>query len=181
MAVARAILRHKNDEERYKVGDDLPEGDAVIESIEKDHVTVRRGEELLTLRLFEKRADNSAKLGKARRTIDNSDNKRLNQLTSRYREQILKDTTQLTQYLRFAPVRRNGNLIGYRIRARRDIGNFRKLGFKNNDVVTGMNGIALDNLAALSQFHTELAGRGPFRFHLLRAKKRLDLVLGLPQ
>lgn len=181
IAVARAILRHKNKEDRYKVGDALPESNAVLESIQRDHVTVRRGEELITMRLFEKRAGKPGKLGEAKRTIDNSGNKGLNQLTAKYRNEILGDVSQLSHYLRFSPVRRNGEMIGYRIRARRNISHFRKMGFKNNDVITGLNGISLDSIAALSRLHTELAGSGPFRFHLLRAKKRMDLVLGLPQ
>ena len=179
--VARAILRHKTEEGRYAIGDDLPEGDIVVESIARDHIVVRRENgRRHTLNLYQEKTEIPTELRNPQQTVDNTDNPKIAKLVAKYRSEILNDTARLSYYLRFRPERRNGKLIGYRIRARRDLQNFRKLGFKNNDIIIGINGVILDNIAALASVHTILAGSGPYRFHLLRKKDTVDLSLSLP-
>ncbi len=59
------------------------------------------------------------------------------------RSAILKDPGKLTDYIRISPYRRDGSIVGYRLRPGRDRTLFEQAGLENNDLAIELNGVDL--------------------------------------
>jgi len=151
---ARAIIADgKGVEEAYKVGQKLP-GDAVLREIYADRVILEYRGRLEALRL-PKDADANAMVSKStshnRRvgargvvqagTADNA------ALLRQYRDALINRPQTLMNLVNAAPVmdKTTGKLKGYRIRPGKDRKLLGRFGLKSGDVVTSVNGVALDN------------------------------------
>jgi general secretion pathway protein C len=156
-AVAMAIIADSSgNEEFYTIGAQIP-GGAVLEEIHPDKVIIKRNNRLETL-LLPKEVANSGPAGSSSRSptsrslfprsnVTRSVN--LNQgtgaLLRQYRDALINDPQSVMNLVRAQPVREGGRLIGYRIRPGKDRRLLRKFGLRSGDVVTGVNGISLDN------------------------------------
>ena len=149
---ARAIIADgKGQEEAYKVGQNLP-GNAVLREIYADRVILEYRGRLEALRL-PKESSPSVVVQKGpstqtRRpgvkqagTPDNA------ALLRQYREALINEPQSLMNLVNASPVteKGTGKLKGYRIRPGKDRKLLGRFGLKSGDVVTSVNGVALNN------------------------------------
>lgn len=153
--VAKAIIADAAGKENfYNLGALVP-GGAVLQEIFSDRVILKRNDRLETLRLS--KSSSGGVLGAARQTTrrpsasrrkrpsinyGNKDNKTI---LREYRDALINDPQSVMDLVRAQPVREHGKLIGYKIRPGRDRKLLRRFGLRSGDVVTGVNGISLDN------------------------------------
>jgi len=147
MTLASAIISSgkRGKELTYGVGDSVP-GNATIEEIYQTHVILMRNGRLETLKLPEKSIggiDNKSS-GKGKSALN------LNQTPDRIlgdiRRNIMKNPTSFGEYAIPVPVSKNGKLQGYRLRPQkkgREL--FKQFGLQRNDIVTQINGVALND------------------------------------
>lgn len=128
----------------YGLGDSVP-GNATIEEIHATHVILMRNGRLETLKLPEKSIGGTASNNSGTKSGLN-----LNQTPDRVlgdiRRDIMKNPTSFGQYAIPVPVSKNGKLQGYRLRPQkkgREL--FKQFGIKRNDIVTQVNGVALND------------------------------------
>lgn len=133
------IGRNQNDLKLYRVGDRLP-GAARLQEIRADHVLIRRnGQDEMLLLKPEKEL---IKVTPVERNALNQQTSGLSQL----RSQILEKPDELARLVSVQPVERGGVLVGYAVSPQPAAAQlFRKLGLRRGDVVTRLNGIALDS------------------------------------
>lgn len=62
------------------------------------------------------------------------------------RAAILKDPGKLTDYIRISPYRRDGSVVGYRLRPGKDRTLFDQAGLKNGDLAVELNGVDLTDM-----------------------------------
>lgn len=158
---AKAIIADAGgNEDFYSVGAAIP-GGAQLEEIHEDHVILRRNNQLETLRLPDDLTSNPGRAGMplaqpqsrtaTRRTNQNRKNSRLDpkastgEILKTWQGKLEQDPQELMSLVRAEPVERDGRLVGYRIRPNRDRSVMRKFGLRPGDIVTGVNGMALDN------------------------------------
>ncbi len=152
---ARAIIADgKGSEEAYKVGQKLP-GNAVLREIYTDRVILEYRGRLEALRLPKDSLANSqvprtlaTNSAQSRRrgvkqagTADNA------ALLRQYRDALINRPQTLMNLVNATPVtdKATGRLKGYRIRPGRDRKLLGRFGLKSGDVVTTVNGVALNN------------------------------------
>lgn len=149
---ARAIIADgKGVEEAYAVGQNLP-GNAVLREIYADRVILEYRGRLEALRLPKEDSDSvqvtKNKSRQARRpgvkqagTPDNA------ALLRQYRDALINRPQSLMNLVNATPVteKGSGKLKGYRIRPGKDRKLLGQFGLKSGDVVTSVNGVALDN------------------------------------
>ncbi len=139
---ALAIIAEKGgDEHVYAVGDALP-GNASLHSVHPDRVLLRRAGRLEALRL--PRADEGSggvTRASARRQVTTP------RATSSLREIIDRNPARITDVIRPQPVFRDGQQQGYRVYPGRERQQFAKLGLRPGDLITQINGMALDDPA----------------------------------
>jgi general secretion pathway protein C len=155
---ARAIIADgRGTEKAYGVDDTLP-GNAILREIYADRVILEHRGRLETLRLPKEKLPG----GTSSAVTTRSGNTRgaaapssgLNSATAepaallrQYREALVSDPQSLMNLVAAAPVtdRVTGRLKGYRIRPGKDKQLLGRFGLMSGDVVTSVNGVALDN------------------------------------
>lgn len=142
---AIAIIASGGINERfYRLGDSIP-GGATLKAVYPDRVLLERNFQMETLPL-PKSEDTGMKISKntstaAPITLSNATSGvKLSQL----RKQILKNPEQLSKMVHAKPITENGQFMGYRLSLRGNASLAQELGLKSGDIVTSVNGIALN-------------------------------------
>ncbi len=131
------IVDPAGQEQPYQVGDQLP-GGAVLYAVQSDRVLLRRKGRLETLKLpVETSGGVSASGGVRGSDADGALRGVRDTLRSNPRELIGKVSIQ--------PVRQDGEMMGYRLGTGVELGLLEQLGLQSGDVVTNVNGVALDS------------------------------------
>lgn len=162
---ARAIIADgKGEENSYGIGKTLP-GNAVLREIYADRVILEYRGRLETLRLpkeavvigFEpENGESQLNGGRVSQRFSNRAssvspgvvrNSQTSALLRQYREALINDPQSIMNLVSAEPVNEEGTgkLKGYRIGPGQDKALLRKFGLENGDVVTAVNGVALDN------------------------------------
>ena len=137
-----AIIAEGNGEERiYEIGDAIP-GGASIHAIRLDRVILERAGRLEELRLprSEELAGTTRRSSSTRRQAPVA-------RTATIRQAIEQSDIRLTDIIRPQPVFKDGRQQGYRVYPGRQRQQFGQLGLRPGDLVTQINGMALDDPA----------------------------------
>jgi general secretion pathway protein C len=138
--MAHAIIADgKGSDDVYFVKDKIP-GGAVLHEIYPDRVILNRSGSLETLRLPKLSEGLGMQSAQSSQPINSAPSARSMQSA------MSKKGMSFTDILRPQPFMPNGELKGYRIYPGRDRRKFAALGFRPGDLVTEINGQALDNL-----------------------------------
>jgi general secretion pathway protein C len=95
------------------------------------------------------------------------------------KQQVRANPTRFGQIARVRPARRDGSLIGYAIYPRGDEAIFQALGLEPGDIVTEVNGIALDSARGAMQLISRLRGVDQVQLRLLRDGVEMPLNIDL--
>ncbi|MDP3293282.1 MAG: type II secretion system protein GspC [Nevskia sp.] len=158
---SRALIATQGgDEKPYAVGDDIARG-VQLQAIFPDRVILLRGGKLETLRLDKDNPGGSllpSQVGDelVESPADDGENDILTSL-GEIRSEILADPSKVANYIRVQPVNTGGGLSGYRIYPGRDRTMFAAAGLRPGDVVTSVNGVALNDPARSLQLLSDLS------------------------
>ncbi len=131
----------------YRIGDELP-GGVGLHEVFADRVILDRNGVYETLTLPSKRMSFTGAKERGRSAGGGTAiSEEATELLHSYRELLLNDPQQLMGAVRTFPVRRNGQLMGYRIAPGRDRSLLSKFGLRPGDIVTAVNGISLNSPA----------------------------------
>ena len=138
-----AIISYKSKQESYFVDSDIKGTDASISEIYEDRVIldVNGVSEKLMLDGVDE-----AELGNKKLTSSTENNlaTKVKPVALKIdRQDLLKNPGKLTDYIRISPYRKDGEVLGYRLRAGKDKTLFEQAGFKKNDLAIELNGVDL--------------------------------------
>lgn len=186
---AMAVIESKRKQEQYGVGDKLPvSGEVSIAKILADRVVLNNGGRYELLMLFDESsmaAVASMPLEAVSRseapaaTVDKRDNRELTEMAAAYRQRLYSNPQSLSDVVKIAAVREDGALRGYRISAGKDKQQFESLGFQSNDIVTGVNGIALTDPGKAMELYRVMRSAEEASFNVMRGGEEVTLVVGL--
>ncbi|KZN44788.1 type II secretion system protein GspC [Pseudoalteromonas luteoviolacea] len=111
---------------------------------------------------------------KARKIGDNT----RSELAQR-RQELLNEPGKLFDYIRISPERRNGQLVGYRLRPGKDPELFKKMGLKNNDLAIAINGYQLTDMKQAMTAMNELRESTDANITIERDGRILDVQFSL--
>ncbi len=175
-ANARAIIGDpRGKEESYAIGDPLP-GGAKLSEIYPDRIILERNGRFETLRLPRERSP----AGAPAKPAATASSRQRNAALQRYRSEVKRNPSSFLSYVRATPARRNGKFIGFRLQAGRQRGVLEELGLKPGDIVTGVNGVAIDNPAKGIEALRALGEGQDVNVTLLRGGRELSLNFTLP-
>jgi general secretion pathway protein C len=188
-----AIIEYKKKQQVYAVDDDLPVGRRVkLAKVMADRVVIDNGGTYELLKLFDKstmqaaspapsravpapqaaRPQPAAGVNRRRDTTDTT-------AARSYRQRLYEDPQSLAQMVQVSAVRENDLLSGYRVEPGQDKQQFERLGFKAGDVVTGVNGIALDDPAKAMQLYQVMRTAREAVFTVRRQGQEMELTVAL--
>ncbi len=140
-----AIIATANGQQSYYTTGATVPGGAVLQSIHKDHVVLKRSGRLEKLKLPRQELGLPAK-ETTNNTFRQGNTTHQGSLAG-LRQQILRNPQQLLNVFSVEPYTNRGQFIGYRLRPGRDRSLFKRTGLQNGDIVTRINGIRLDTPA----------------------------------
>lgn len=184
-ASARAFIEHEKEQQQYAVGDKLPvSGQVKLAKILSDRVVLDNAGKYELLLLFDKESLSAAPMTSARvepptRNIDRRGNKNVTEMAESYRQRLYSNPQSLADVVKISAVRVDGQLQGYRVSAGRSRDQFESMGFKANDIVTGVNGIELDNPGKAMELYRVMRSAEEASFSVRRGEEELTLVVGL--
>jgi len=136
--IAHAIIADGSGTEKvYFMKDSVP-GGATLHRVHVDRVILNRGGVLEALRLPKEFAGNPAAAPRAA-------NRRSNPATANVQQLLSQNAATFTEIIRPQPFMPNGQLKGYRVFPGRNRQQFIALGLRPGDLVTEINGVALNN------------------------------------
>ncbi len=154
MALARAIVADPAGLDNfYKVGDTLP-GNVTLKEIHGDRIVIQRGGRYETLTLPKaslSMSGNDSIKSNAGIAPKNSYNLR------EYRNALLNNPSEVMDLVRIMPKNEGGQFLGYQLQPGRDPAFMARYGLMPGDVVTAVNGLALDSPVKGMQAMKDLA------------------------
>jgi general secretion pathway protein C len=96
-----------------------------------------------------------------------------------YRERLYQNPQSLADVVSVSAVRENGQLLGYRIAPGKEQEQFALLGFQPGDLVTGVNGIALNDPANTLRLYQTMRSAGEAVFDLQRGGVAVTVSVSL--
>ncbi|MFT5709882.1 MAG: general secretion pathway protein C [Halioglobus sp.] len=188
--LGHAIIEYKSKQQVYAVEDKLPiSGRIILAKVMPDRVVIdNRGtyellmlyeESVLVSQLAAPVAKLLPKLKGEDEDVDMRDDVRVTALARGYRQQLYKNPESLAELVRISAVRDGGVLRGYRIAPGSDAAQFSKLGFKQGDLVTAVNGIALNDPGNTVRLYQLMRGAREAVFDLERGEELLTVAVSL--
>ena len=167
----------------YRVGETLPVGNQVeLESVHNDHVIIANNGAAESLWLYDAAeanpTGNAGAAPQATATSTGGTGDLINRLRAQ-RANAPAVAATLGEIIQVAPAQANGELMGYRLSPGIKLKEFVQLGFKENDIVTSVNGIALNDMRNLPQLYSLMNEATEVSFSLLRNGQPLTLQISL--
>jgi general secretion pathway protein C len=168
-----AIIVVGGQQRTYRIGEALPVGNQVqLESVHKDHVIIDNNGAAESLWLYDARKTDAPRAsGSGQATTARSARGTTGDVINRLRAQRANApavAATLGEIIQVTPAQANGELVGYRLSPGIKLKEFVQLGFKENDIVTSVNGIALNDVRNLPQLYSLMNEATEVSFSLLR-------------
>lgn len=185
----RAIIAHKGSQGLFAPGDALPGGSRVtLERILPGRVILNNAGTYESLWLYEPDLRQQALAAAERaksvtrpvpRTEPKSVTPPATETTESEQTSPPPLTGTLADIVRFTAEQQDGRLVGYRIAPGPAASRFHQLGFQDQDLVTAVNGVAMDNPSNALRVYRQMRERESARFELLRDGQPLRLEISL--
>jgi len=176
---ARAIISDSvGNETFYAVGQQVP-GGAELSEIHADSVTLIRQGRFETLLLPKAKIGEAEQAGVEKVSLPSALPSTPNATLRDFRQQILDQPQSVNDLLQVEPVTENGQFKGYRLQPGRDQAFLSRFGLEPGDVVTSINGIALDNPARGLDALRDLSSADEITIELLRNGQAQKKVFSL--
>ena len=168
------------DEKAYRIGDPLP-GGAELREIHADRVILSRAGRYETLRLpQEDPIDGVSREPTSRPAAGGAVSEDPGALLQQHRETLRTNPQSLISLVRPMPVQENGQLVGFRLLPGQDPSFLNKLGLRAGDIVTAINGLALDNPANGMQALQALQDETSLNLEIRRGQQNMTLNFDVP-
>lgn len=172
------IGKSKENQHFYHIGDAVSSGAKLVE-VYDDSVTLLRNERNEVLRFPEKGSTLSLinKFLKPKFSRKTPALKKGASL-SQYRKMIKSSPQEIFKHIGFAPVVKGKVRSGFRIFPKKDHQLFKKLGIRSSDIVTGVNGISLNNSLQATALMKELTQPGALELQIIRNGIKKTITVG---
>ena len=192
--LGHAIIEYKSKQQVYAVEDKLPvSGRVILAKVMSDRVVIDNRGTYELLILFEDTALSSQlpasavpeaapkreRGAGATRAIDKRTDAQATALAQSYRQQLYQNPQSLAELVRITAVRDDGQLLGYKVAPGSDEVQFKQLGFKPGDLVTGVNGLALNDPGNTVRLYQLMRSAGEAVFDLERGDEQLTITVSL--
>lgn len=174
-APSLAIIRSGQTEKIYAPGDTVS-GGARVHAILADRVILRRSGQLETLRL--------PRLGDKLEGIEISESAPVEDAGAaplELGEPLPRDPESLAELIRYRPILRDGSIYGFQVQPGQDRAAFVKAGLRPGDIVTAVNGTALNDPAEATQLMSKLQEADNITLTLERDGNLISVNLNMTQ
>lgn len=138
-SLALAIIEYQGKQETYAINDKISSTNAVLKQVFTDRIIIEYQANLETLMLDGEEFTRESSRQPSRYTEPPKTPAGLSTL----RKDLLANPASITDYVRISPVRKNGQLAGYRVNPGKNRDLFKEVGLMPNDLAVSLNGYDL--------------------------------------
>lgn len=184
-----AVIDSRGNQNTYSIGDKIKGTSASLKEVYADRIIISNAGRYETLMLdgmkYEAQTSANSQLQQAKankpQRIDQRNNKQVAAELKQSRDELLADPSKITDYLSISPVRRDGQVAGYRLNPGKDRKLFAQAGLKANDLVKSINGYDLTNNAEAIALMAELPTLTDASLMIERDGQLVEIMFSLPQ
>lgn len=193
--LGQAVIEHRQQQDLYQVGDELPvDNEVVLAKVLPDLVVLDNKGRFEVLRLFESNelsaqvprgvaaagpAPAKAPTAVAARDVKAPED--VATIAAQYRDRLYRDPQSLADVVRVTAVRDGTQLLGYRISPGSAAREFSALGFESGDIVTAINGLSLTDPSNTLRLFEDMRSVQEANFELQRKGAVLNLNVNIAQ
>lgn len=187
-AQARAFILAEGRQQQFAVGEALPGSGVVLSKVLIDRVIIDNNGRAETLWLYDPAANarqpqpvTAAITDKAgvEEIVDMRSDPQVTALAQNYRQQLFQNPASLADVIQVAPAMEAGKLIGYQISPGRDQERFQALGLRPGDIVTGVNGIDLDDPQRALELYNLMRAARDASITVRRGSEQMTMMISL--
>jgi len=185
-----AVIASGGSQDTYGLGDKIKGTSASLKEVYADRIIITNSGRYETLMLdgleYNTNSNANQQLQRAKslpkgNRIDQRQNREVARELGESREQILADPSKITDYLAISPVKRDGELAGYRLNPGKDRKLFIEAGFKPNDLAKSINGYDLTNMGQALEVMGQLPEMTEIALMVEREGQLIEIMFSLPQ
>ncbi len=178
-----AVIAHQGKQNTYGLSEAIDGTRATLQAVYADRVIIRNSGRDETLMLdgveFGKAQSRAAPVSRSKpQTKDRQSNVSGEQL-SKIKQEILDKPQNLFSYIRLSQVKKDGDLIGYRVNPGKERVLFDAVGLKANDLAVSLNGNDLTDPTVMAKLWTELSQATSFTLTVEREGQLHDIYIEL--
>lgn len=181
-----AVIASSGTQNTYGLGDKIKGTSASLKEVYADRIIITNSGRYETLMLdglkYETNSQANKQLQQAKsvKKIDQRKNKQVAREIQRSRDELLADPSKITDFLAISPVRRDGELSGYRLNPGKDRDLFKQAGFKANDLAKSMNGYDLTSMSQSMEVMAQLPELTEISLMVERDGQLIEIMFSLP-
>lgn len=180
---ARAVIADGNSQALYSIGEKLPQGNNVkLAKILPQRVILDNNGRYESLWLY---SEEDFKGSAAYANYRDNTPEPLDEPTEQVSEQVTATVRpdqiprSINDVVRFSVYREDGQMVGYRVRPGRERELFDQVGLQTNDVVTSVNGIAVDDPRQVRAIYQELKTATSAQLEVKRDGQSIPISISL--
>jgi len=171
-----AVITHRGKQNTYGLNEAIEGTRATLQAVYVDRVIIRNRGRDETLMLdgvkFSKEQVRSAPVKSTPQSSPSSE-------LGKIKQEILEKPQTLFSYIRLSQVKRDGELVGYRVNPGKERALFDAVGLKANDLAVNLNGNDLTDPTVMAKLWTELSQATDFTLTVEREGQLHDIYIEL--
>ncbi|MGL4473097.1 MAG: type II secretion system protein GspC [Shewanella sp.] len=183
-----AVIESRGNQDTYSIGDKIDGTSASLKEVYADRIIITNGGRYETLMLdglsYTPASNASLPVATKRQTPIKQDKSNDAQLASELkatRDDVLANPGKITDYIAISPVRKNDELMGYRLNPGKDPQLFTSAGFQGNDLAKTINGFDLTDMTQSIELMAQLPELTNVSVMVERQGQLIEISFSLPQ
>ncbi|MGF1701008.1 type II secretion system protein GspC [Photobacterium makurazakiensis] len=175
---ALAVITHRGKQNTYGLNEAVDGTRATLQAVYPDRVIIRNSGRDETL-MLDGLDFNKASSQPARQTAPQAPAAEPSSELGRIKQEILDKPQTLFSYIRLSQVKRDGELVGYRVNPGKERALFDAVGLQANDLAVSLNGNDLTDATVMAKLWTELSQATDFTLTVERDSQLHDIYIEL--
>lgn len=182
----QAIIQYQSKSDTFRVGDKLPIGNAIkLSKVLPDRAIIDNKGKYEALFLYDEkgkriRAEQTKVVKPAGKVLDYRSDSQRSKVLADYRKRLIEDPMSMADTMQITLAKNpQGQLLGYRVSPGSDAKSFRMFGLEPGDIVTEINGIALNDPSQVMQIYQNLNNTTEASFVINRGGSTVNIMVGI--
>ncbi|MDW1917781.1 type II secretion system protein GspC [Vibrio alginolyticus] len=177
-----AVIANRGKQATYGLGEEIEGTRATLKAVLVDRVIIDnqgRDETLMMQGIEYKKLSESPQVARAQAQRAEAATSDVGEKLEQIREEIAKDPQSVFKYITISPVKKDGDIVGYRVSPGRDAALFNDVGLQPGDIAVQLNGIDLSDPSSSVQLMQVMSDPQELNLTVERDGQRYDIYIQL--
>nr|WP_250159980.1 type II secretion system protein GspC [Vibrio alginolyticus] len=177
-----AVIANRGKQATYGLGEEIEGTRATLKAVLVDRVIIDnqgRDETLMMQGIEYKKLSESPQVARAQAQRAEAATSDVGEKLEQIREEIAKDPQSVFKYITISPVKKDGDIVGYRVSPGRDAALFNDVGLQPGDIAVQLNGIDLSDPSSSVQLMQVMSDPQELNLTVERDGQQYDIYIQL--